>query len=353
MRSSYLFHSPAIVAVAASLAVLVPTALVAGDDIPRTPSGRPDLSGTYDVATLTPLERPEKYGDNLYISVEDAKKIAEEEKIRYDERAQNSDPNREAPPEGASVGGYNYFWLDRGVDSFAVDGKFRTSIIVEPKNGRRPPLTEAGQAYADKRAESRDKYTGEAWWVDQDGPGPYDNMEQRGHPERCILGFTGTTPSFPSGYNNYKRIVQTEDHIMILVEMVHDARSVRMNSEHGPASVRKWLGDSIGWWEGDTLVVDTTGFHPLSHSSASRWTRDTGTENPHVVERFTRLENGDLLYRFTVEDNAIWTAPWTGEYVWRASDEKVYEYACHEGNYALGNIMRGARLMEQDALNSQ
>ena len=351
MRSPHLFRNAVTIAVATGLALLVPTASVAGDDIPRTASGRPDLGGTYDVATLTPLERPEEYGDNLYISVEDAKKIAEKERIRYDERAQNSDPNREAPPEGASVGGYNYFWIDRGVDAFTVDGKFRTSIIVDPKNGRRPPLTAAGQAYADKRAESRDQYTGEAWWVDQDGPGPYDNMEQRGHPERCILGFTGTTPSFPSVYNNFKRIVQTEDHVMILVEMVHDARTVRMRSEgravaHPPPTVRKWLGDSIGWWEGDTLVVDTTNFHPLS------WTR-YGTENPHVVERFTRLENGDLLYRFTVEDNTIWTAPWTGEYVWRASEEKVYEYACHEGNYALGNIMRGARLMEQDALKGR
>ena len=145
----------------------------------------------------------------------------------------------------------------------------------------------------------------------------------------------------PGLYNNYKTIVQTEDHVVILVEMVHDARIIRLDSEHEPAQYRKWLGDSIGWWEGDTLVVDSTNFR-----------QDTGLyggdENLHLVERFTRQENGDLLYNFTVDDLTAWTAPWSGEYVWRGSDNKVYEYACHEGNYALGNILRGARLLEKE-----
>ena len=187
---------------------------------------------------------------------------------------------------------------------------------------------------------------GTAYWIDQEGPGPYDNMEQRGNAERCLLGFSGAVPTYPSLYNNFKRIVQTEDHVMILIEMVHDARIIRLNSDHPPASEKKWLGDSIGWWEGDTLVIDTTNFHPQTGRRGS-------SENNHVVERFTRLEDGNLLYRFTVEDDAVWTAPWTGEYVWRASDQKVYEYACHEGNYALGNIMRGARILEKDALGSE
>jgi hypothetical protein len=124
--------------------------------------------------------------------------------------------------------------------------------------------------------------------------------------------------------------------------MVHDARIVRMNSSHPPAEVKKWLGDSIGWWEGDTLVVDTTNFHPQTRLRG-------GTENTHVVERFTRKADGNLLYRFTMEDDATWTEPWSGEYIWRSSDSRLYEYACHEGNYAMGNIMRGARLLESEA----
>ena len=168
-------------------------------------------------------------------------------------------------------------------------------------------------------------------------------METRGTAERCLLGFTGAAPTFPSLYNNFKRIVQTEDHVMILIEMVHDARIVRMNSEHLPNTVKKWLGDSIGWWEGDTLVVDTINFHPGASRRGS-------SESNHVVERFTRQEDGNLLYNFTVEDETVWTAPWTGEYIWAASDQKLYEYACHEGNYALGNIMRGARILENDIL---
>jgi hypothetical protein len=169
-------------------------------------------------------------------------------------------------------------------------------------------------------------------------------MEQRGTAERCLLGFTGVAPTFPSLYNNFKRIVQTEDHVVILLEMVHDARVVRMNSEHPPANVKKWLGDSIGWWEGDTLVVETTNFRPESAPGRG------GSENAKVTEKLTKQANGDVLYRFTVEDPTVWTASWTGEYLWRASEDRVFEYACHEGNYALGNIMRGARLLEQEEL---
>ena len=186
---------------------------------------------------------------------------------------------------------------------------------------------------------------GKAWWVYEDVvPGPYDNMEQRGTAERCLLGFTGATPSFPSLYNNYKRIVQTDDYVMLLIEMNHDARIVRMNSKHNPPEVRTWLGDSIGWWEGDTLVVESKNFRPSVQGRG-------GSESMTVTERFTKQPDGNVLYRFTVEDDTVWTAPWTGEYVWKASnDDKVYEYACHEGNYALGGIMRGARLLEKEAM---
>ena len=146
----------------------------------------------------------------------------------------------------------------------------------------------------------------------------------------------------PVLYNNLKRIVQTEDTVLILVEMVHDARIVRMNAEHAPSDVRSWLGDSVGHWEGDTLVVDTTNFNDTPGlGGASR--------NLHVVERFTRQDADTLLYRFTVDDPTIWSAPWSGEYVWPATNDRVYEYACHEANYALGGILRGARILEDEA----
>ncbi len=357
-----------------SLAVLVavlvlslPAAVKAEGKITRTASGHPNLSGNYNAATLTPLQRPTAYGDTLLMTKEEAQKIADDQASRIDKTSRDTDPNREAPPVGGAavvgfedtpdggnrfgagnVGGYNWFWIDQGSDAFNVDGKFRTSILIDPKNGRMPERTEAARQARAERGFVRRQNDGTAWWLENDGPGPYDNIETRSRAERCITGFTGATPTFPSLYNNYKRIVQTEDHVMILIEMVHDARIVRMKAEgrtveHPSADVRKWLGDSIGWWEGDALVVDTTNFRP---DNAPRG----GSENAHVVERFTPLENGDLLYRFTVQDDTVWEAPWTGEYVWRASEEKVYEYACHEGNYAMGNILRGARLLEREAL---
>ncbi len=322
------------------------------DDIPRTASGVPDLSGTYDGATLTPLTRPREYGDNLYLTPEKAKTLSENERKQMEASQAASDPNREAPPEGGdgsagaagNVGGYNSFWIDRGTEALLVDGKFRTSIIVDPSNGQFPQMTPAGQARMAARFANRRKNEGRAWWLEEEGPGPYDNMEQRNAAERCLMSFSGAVPSIPSLYNNFKRVVQTEDSVMIMIEMIHDARIVRLNSEHPPAHVQSWLGDSIGWWEGDTLVVDTTNFNDKSSGFLS------GGAGTHVVERLTPQPNGDILYHFTVTDESQWTQPWSGEYLWRASDDKVYEYACHEGNYALGNIMRGARLLEQDFL---
>ena len=315
-----------------------------------------DLSGTYDVATLTPLERPKAYGKNLYLSVEDAEKMRAADAAAKADRNEASNPDREAPPSGGdgspgaagNVGGYNTFWIDNGDQAFLVDGKFRTSILTTPADGRRPKLTAAS---AKRMAERRKRYRtnqGEAWWLKENmkGPGPYDDMELRPAAERCLLGFgpVAGPPMFPTLYNNLKRIVQSEDSIMILAEMVHDARVVRMNEAHRPDDIRTWLGDSIGWWEGETLVVDTTNFTDKpALNGASR--------NLHVVEKFSRLENGDLLYSFLVDDPTVWSSPWGGEYPWPATQDKVYEYACHEGNYSFGNIMRGARLLEQDFIN--
>jgi hypothetical protein len=329
-------------------------------ELPRTAEGRPDLSGTYDVSTLTPLQRPKEFGNNLELTPQRAQEIMEAERAQMAEAARNRGPITQAPPEGGAppvgsdesqrealgagnVGGYNFFWVERGSEVSLVDGKFRTSILVDPPNGRMPAPTPVGRAKFAERAKLFRPNDGTAWWLEVEGAGPYDGPESLGISERCLVGFTGAAPTFPSLYNNYKRIVQGKDHIMILIEMVHDARVVRMNAEHRPADLRTHMGDSVGWWEGDTLVVDTTNF--LAASGQGRGS----SEHLHVVERFTPQTDGSLLYRFTVDDPTIWSAPWTGEYVWRATDEKVYEYACHEGNYSMGGILRGARLLEKEA----
>ena len=188
--------------------------------------------------------------------------------------------------------------------------------------------------------------SGTAWWLENDleAPGPYDDPELRPLAERCLVGFgsTGGPPMLPVLYNNLKRIVQTDDYVTILVEMNHDARIIRMNQAHNPPEIRSWLGDSVGHWEGDTLVVDTTNFTDTpALAGASR--------NLHVVERFTRLGPDALRYQFTVDDPSVWTASWGGEYLWPTTDDRVYEYACHEANYSLGGILRGARLLEAEA----
>jgi hypothetical protein len=334
----------------------VPARQAAADtasDIPRTSSGRPDLSGTYDIATLTPLQRPKEFGDNLYMSPEKANEILERNREAMAKADAPSDADREAPPAGGdgsagasgNVGGYNSFWIDAGDSVILVDGKFRTSIITDPPNGQQPPMTPEGQA---SRAFLRDLFRpndGSAYWLEWDRPGPYDDPEGLLISDRCLASYKSAVPSLPSLYNNLQRIVQTEDRVMILNEMVHDARIVRLNSQHVPPEAKFWLGDSIGWWEGDTLVVDTTNFKGYSGFAGT-------TETLHVVERFTRKDADTLLYEFKVEDPAVWTASWSGDQLWPATEtpaERVYEYACHEGNYAMGNILRGARLLEKEA----
>ena len=321
-------------------------------EMKRTADGKPDLNGHYNTATLTPLERPKEFGDNQYLSREEADKIAADASAYIAAGDGQLDPDREAPPEGGdgsigaagNVGGYNSFWIDPGDSVIEIDGRVRTSIIYQPANGRYPEMKPEGQTrLAQRYARYRKKNTGVAWWMEQNGPGPYDDPESQSPAVRCLAGFgsTGGPPMLPTLYNNLKRIVQTPTHVMILVEMVHDARIVRMNSKHVPQDIRKWMGDSIGWWEGDTLIVDTTNFN--DNPGMGRGTRDM-----HVVERFTRADDNTLLYSFTVDDPNTWSEPWSGEYPWPATDDPVYEYACHEANYSMGNILRGARLLESE-----
>ena len=343
------------IAAVGSLA-LAPVAWAQSDIVPRTPSGRPDLSGTYDISTLTPMERLIALGEKMFLSDEEAAEIAAREHALMTRRNAATDPNRDAPPAGGdgstgaagNVGGYNSFWIDRGTGAFQVDGQWRTSILIDPSNGRYPALTEqrATAVRAARRGViQRAQNDGTAYWLDLglEAPGPYDNMEQRPYGERCMVGFgsTGGPPMLPVLYNNHKRIVQAEDVVLIHVEMNHEARIIRMNSEHDPPEIRKWLGDSIGHWEGDTLVVETTNFR-----DRPSFTR--GSRNMRVVERISMIDADTLLYNFTVEDPTVWTAPFTGEFVWPRSDNKVFEYACHEANYALEGIMKGARLLEAE-----
>ena len=311
----------------------------------------PDLSGFYDSGTQTPEQRPTAFGNRQFLTEEEAEELLKQAAFLQTDENVISDPNRSAPVKGGdgnnafgagAVGGYNSFWVDPGSGLSSVDGKFRTSIIYDPANGRRPAMTPRGMR---KIAENFTSFSytndGTASWLENEGPGPFDGPESLALAERCLLGFSAGPPSMPGLYNNFKRIVQTEDHVMILLEMVHDARIIRLNSDHGSDENRKWLGDAVGRWEGDTLVVETKNFTPYTGLYG-------GDENLHLTERFTKLDDGNLLYNFTVNDPTAWTKPWSGEYVWKATDGKVYEYACHEGNYAMGNILRGARILESE-----
>ena len=321
---------------------------------PRTSDGHPDLQGVYDLATLTPLERPARFGNDLTLTRGQADQLEKQVTDRIEREALSSDRDRAAPPIGGdgssgaagNVGGYNNFWIDSGTSYVVVNGEKRTSIIVDPPNGRMPPPSSAARQRTAGRAfapPTSDQQEGTDPGLER-APGAYDDPERRPLGERCLLGFGSTSgpPALPVLYNNLHQIVQTRDHVMILNEMAHDARIVRMNAQHLPAGVRKWMGDSIGHWDGDTLVIDTTNFTDKTRFRGS-------TDQLHVVERFTRVNAKTLLYRFTVEDPATWTKPWTGEYTWPATDSQLFEYACHEANYALGNILRGARQRDAEA----
>jgi len=243
---------------------------------------------------------------------------------------------------GCAVGGYNNFWLAPGSTVVVVNGEPRSSIVVDPPDGRvprmKPDATRRNMEYL------RNNVSPDASESAAAGPmSAFDNPEARPLAERCLLGFSNTSgpPTLPNYfYNNLKQIVQTKDYVMILVEMVHDARIIRLNQPHLPPTIRNWMGDSIGHWDGDTLVVETTNFTNKTQFRGSG-------ENLKVTERFTRVDPKTLLYRFTVEDPSTWDRPWSGEFTWRSTDDQIYEYACHEGNHGLENVLRGARAQDK------
>ena len=330
--------------------------------MPRTADGKPDLQGNWTNETQTLLERMGTTSATL--TPEQAAALEERARVVEEFRDKPSDPNRPVPAKGGdnsaltapgepsfieriaesaggAVGGYNGFWLDPGNEVITIDGVPRSSIIVDPPDGRIPALTAEGKKRLAEYA-ARAKRAGE-----------FDHPEMRPLADRCLLSFGSNLgpPMLPNYfYNNNYQIVQTRDHVMIMTEMVHDVRIIRLgtNLQHPPGHVRPWFGDSIGRWEGDTLVVETTNIHPEQLAQTSiLWPYRGASEHLKVTERFTRTGPDTILYKFTMEDPSTFTAPFSGELPFNRTDEMIFEYACHEGNYALTNILAGERAKEK------
>jgi hypothetical protein len=277
----------------------------------------PDLQGVWNFSTITPLERPAEFAGKEFLT--------EAEAAQYEARTvqRNNRDTREQSADADVASAYNEFWWDRGVHAARVNGRIRTSLIVDPPDGRIPALTADGQRRAAARADARRLH-------------PADGPEDRSLGERCLL-FNAGPPMLSGPYNNYMQILQNRDHVVILNEMIHDARIVPLDGRpHPPAALRQLLGDSRGHWDGDTLVVETTNFSDKTN------VRGSG-EGLRLVERFTRAGADTLLYEFTVDDPASFVKPWTAVLPMTKTSDQMYEYACHEGNYAMTGILRGAR----------
>jgi hypothetical protein len=285
---------------------------------PHTPDGQPDLQGLWTNATITPLERPKELTGK--------EKFTEQEAAEYEKRVleETNKDRRDGSPEADVGRAYNDAWWDRGTK---VVPTLRTSIVVDPPDGKVPALTAEAQKAAAARAAVLQRLPA--------GP------EDRGLPERCILWPTAGPPMLPSAYNNNYQILQTPGYVVIFIEMIHDVRIIPLDGRpHLPGHIRQWMGDPRGHWEGNTLVVDTTNF-----SGKNPFRGSDG--NLHLIERFTRIDPDTILYRFTVDDPTAFTKPWTGEAPMTKTPGPLYEYACHEGNYAMTNILSGARAEEK------
>ena len=301
---------------------------------PRTSWGAPDLQGVWDYRTATPMERPRNYGDREFLT--------DEEAAAYEQQfSQRLDDSRRSPGTVADVErAYNEFWYDFG--SNLTEDK-RTSLIVDPPNGRIPPLTEEARLRATGPNESplRERVI---FRSGADGP------EDRGLSERCILGFSSGPPLTPSAYNNNMQLFQTPDHVVIFTEMVHEARIIPLDGRpHLSRGLLQWLGDSRGHWDGDTLVIETVNFTDKASFTGTLGSRGGSDENLHLIERLTRLDADTLVYEFTVTDVTAWTRPWTAVIPLRRSEGSLFEYACHEGNHGMMGILSGARAEERAA----
>ena len=313
--------------------------------MPRTPDGHPDLQGNWTNQTITPLQRPG--GQDAVLTAEQVATIEGGRQQLIDNAAAASDPDRGPPPVGGAgftgnvldvgTGTYNYVYIDGGDRVAIYNGEPRSSLVTNPASGRLPAFT---PEYQQRRAETRE-FNSQF--------GPYDHPENLDLALRCIMSFGSNAgpPMLPNGfYNNNYTIVQTADHIMIFTEQVHDVRIIRMGEPMPmPEHMRPWMGDSWGHWEGDTLVIETTNLSAKQANGTLVF--PGGSDEMRVTERLTRVDETTINYEFTVNDPGAYTAEWGGEVPMKALDGLIYEYACHEGNYALGNILRGARYEER------
>jgi hypothetical protein len=288
---------------------------------PRTPDGQPDLQGIWTNSTYTPLERPNNITKEFYTKEE----AAEIEKRVATEETEQTEPGTIADVHYD----FSQFGLDRNQSTLASN--LRTSLIVDPSDGKLPPLTAEGRERAAERAE-RVKLVGR-----------WDSAQSNDLDDRCLIFAGAGPPMLPQGYNSNYQIVQAPGYVMILFEMAHDVRIIPLdNSSHLSGNVRQWTGDSRGHWEGDTLVVETTNFNGKNSLRGS-------TENMRVIERFTRVDADTISYKFTIEDPSTWTRSWSGELPLKKTIGPLFEHACHEGNYGLYNTLVGARLEEKKA----
>jgi len=318
---------------AASVSAQTPAAKPAkakSSAIPRAADGHPDLQGVWTNATVTPLTRPAIFKDQPTISDAVAKEYEKKDHEVLVSQDGKSDGPLIAAAGSSGTGGYNVLFIDRGTELARVDGQARTSLIIDPPDGKLPAMLPRQNRPRGGGGES-ESYGGMS----------YDSVKSRPLSERCLIGFGSTSgpPMLPVLYNNNYQIVQTPDAIMILVEMVHDVRVIRMNAQHESPVLGKWLGDSIGHWDGDTLVVETINVRPENRFRGA-------SDKFKVTERFKLVEPGTILYRATIDDPEAYAKPWTIEYPFVATSGPVYEYACHEGNYSMQDILGGARKME-------
>lgn len=300
---------------------------------PRTAEGKPDLQGVWSTATATSMERPKGYP--LVLSREQAAEI--EDGTLFNQRIKTEsnyvDPDEGAPQKGRPlppVGNYDVAYTDPGSRMTSIGGELRSSWVVFPEDGRIPALTPAGVKLRD--ASPRQRGTG------------YDNPEERGLGERCVL-MSGGPPLRSGLYNNNVQIVQTPEHVMLMVEMVHDVRVARVGGERRGDGVEQWMGDPVARWEGDTLVIETRNMH-----ADQRADRVVLSASGRITERFTRISDRQMLYQFEVDDPVTYAGVWRGETALNRLDEQMYEYACHEGNYGLFNILSGGRENDRDGV---
>ncbi|MFN9926513.1 MAG: hypothetical protein ACK53I_06205 [Phenylobacterium sp.] len=328
-QSLWMILATAIAVLALAQPVLAQTPYKA----PRNAFGQPDLSGTWTNASLTQLERPPNLKD-LVITEAQAALMERGIAAMREADARPLDPNAPPPPSANDPGGYNAFWIDPGSKVGMIRGERRSSWITEPANGRLPYSAEGRRQFMS--------------WVTRITTN-YDDPEARQLAERCLLGFGSTAgpPMMNVLYNNHYQIQQNRDHVVILVEMNHDARVIRLDDPKRLAPhIRPWMGSSVGRWDGDTLVVETTNFNPGESLRPGIPTTFFVSKDARVTERFTRISETQILYEFQVDDPTIYTQPWRGEMPFNVSKGPVYEYACHEGNYALPGILAGARQTE-------